>query len=258
MSGQKKEISTLVCGVGVGGVFYHGLSMMSNFIQKREDVGLLLLDHDVVEEKNRLRQWGFGVGESKVSVAEKILSPLTSGCLIGTVVGKIETVKTLQEEVLKFAQRVQETGEYEMKVQRIFVIHAPDNHLCRMLVHEGCGSLQRLVKKPVIEITGGNTVRDGYAYGCRHEDSGCLGDFLKRHPDIKISAENEIKKIESPMPCGGLEETVEQTSHSNSLTANCIWSLAEKMSRSDFVGEIIWSTDEDNRVWIQEKEVRIG
>ena len=82
-----------------------------------------------------------------------------------------------------------------------------------------------------------------------------MGDFLDRHPDITRSAVAEVAQIENPEPCGSLPEVVEQTCHSNSLTANCIWSLAEKMARSTLTGEIVWNTDEDGRVWISEKEV---
>jgi hypothetical protein len=255
MSERKKKITTLVVCVGTGGVFYHGLSMMSNFIQSRGNAAVLLLDDDKVEDKNRYRQWGFGVGESKVSVAEKILSPLTGGCLIGTAESRIEDAESLQKAVLRFAEEVNSTDEFIMTVDKTYVLHSPDNHLCRVLTHEGCKSLAVLAKKPVIEITGGNTVENGYAYGCRHEDSKCIGDFLTRHPDIVESSKAELLEIESPQPCGSLGESVEQTSHSNSLTANCMWSLAERMSRSNHTGEVIWSTDEDNRVWIHQKEV---
>lgn len=254
---SKQEIKTLVVCIGTGGVFYHGLTMMSNFLARRESPAIVLIDGDVVEEKNRLRQWGFGIGEPKVSNAEKVLSCLTSGLPIVCLQSEIEKDQCLSSDVLQACGLFNEIDDCECNIERLFVIHAPDNHLCRVRVHNGCTELQKLVSKPVIEITGGNTLVNGYAFGCEHgENASIKGDYMLRHPDIVSTAEAELYRLENPLSCGSLASSAggEQSVGSNSLTAYCVWSLAEKMV-GGFVGESMWALDEEDRVNMWSKEV---
>ncbi len=255
-SNERKKIRNLVVCVGTGGVFYHGLSLMSNFLQQVGDAGVVLIDPDVVEEKNAVRQWGFGVGDPKVSCASFILSAL-GDFETRTYKEPIVEAEDLMTMVIKACLSFEGAG-IEMATEKIIVIHAPDNHMCRMVVHEGCQVLQKSAKRPIIEITGGNTLVDGYAYGCRHEEDGkVVGDFLKRHSDIAVSAERERKLLEDPQSCGSMKSgsVVEQSSFSNVQTAYAVWSLLAEMFGCEYSGEVVWTTDKDGRIWIQRKEV---
>jgi len=203
---KKEQITSLVVCVGTGGVFYHGLTLLSNFLKRREECGIVLIDGDTVEKKNELRQWGFGVGDPKVVCADKALELLTGSVMLGNVYNRmLNEPEELSDMVLETCKELSEQQSIEVAVKRLFVLHAPDNHLCRVRTHIGCQKLSKIANKQVIEITGGNTSSNGYAFGCLHEPTSCKGDFLVRHPDISLSADNELRRIEHPLACGSLE-----------------------------------------------------
>ena len=223
--------SLLVC-IGIGGVFYHSLSRLPAFVHRRGEMDIMLIDPDVVEKKNALRQWGgISVGHDKVEAAHTILSYLTHCHLIHTVKAKVEHAGDITGFV------VDTKTEYE----RFVVIHAPDNHMCRMTTHRGCAIIHKITGKKVIEITGGNTIDNGYAYSCLHDHGGITADWTIRHDDIPQEALAEIEQIAHPAPCGNMG-TVQQSISSNHLTAYCIWELAEKSIVENVFGEMYWST----------------
>ena len=237
---EKPKLKTLVVYVGTGGVFYHGLTLMSGFLMRREDVGVILLDDDVIEEKNKFRQWAVGVDKAKSEIAELTIRSMTGLKHVLGLQEKITDSKDLLKYVLESAKYFTEKEETENVVERIFVLHSPDNHLCRTIVHSGCSMLASKIKVPVIEITGGNTLTDGYGYSCIHEGDECRGNYMKRHADILHTAEQEIKRLESPLPCGSLGEGLAQSGIGNLRTAGCMWQLAEFAAVDTFTGEYIW------------------
>jgi len=237
---SKSNRTLLVC-VGVGGVFYHGIPRLAVWCQRRGEVDVLLIDHDKIEEKNRLRQWG-NVGQYKVQVAEQVLKTL--GISSRWVLNKYTDMLPL---IICKNQYTDCTKVYT----RVVVIAAPDNHMCRMEVHEGCKALALETGLEVHEITAGNDMEGGYAYGCVWKGvppgpggivkDMCEGDWTARHYDIVRGAIAEQKQLEHPEACGSMQENrVGQTMLTNQLTALCIWDLAEMMAAEDKVGEVCW------------------
>lgn len=254
---EKPKLKNLVVCVGTGGVFYHGLTLMTGFLAKRDDVGVILIDDDVIEEKNSIRQWANGVGEPKTTIAELTIRALTGNNKVLGIREKLEDSGELLKYTLQGAKHFADFEETENVVQKVFVLHSPDNHLCRMIVHSGCSTLQSVLKVPIIEITGGNTLTDGYGYSCIHTAEGIQGDYMKRHSDILHTAEKELKRLENPLPCGSLGEGLEQSNHGNLWTASCMWKLAEEAARDGFTGEECWRFIGDkDRIEMWSKEVK--
>lgn len=252
------KIKTLLVCIGNGGVFYHGLSQMMNFMQKREEIGVLLVDDDETEDRNKTRQWGIA-GAYKTDLAGHALVTLTHNHCVEGFNKRIGDDFTLRDCVVEGSKRLGKSNE--MKVEKIMVIHSPDNHLCRVRVHKQCSDLVTMLKKPVMEITGGNTLTDGYAYGCLHTVEGMRGNYLGRHVDIQESANKELHREENPVACGSLggsaedEEEDKQSVNSNALTAFCIWSMAENMFSFGYSGEHKWKVQDDKSIKIWRKEV---
>jgi len=246
-----RDKTVIVC-VGVGGVFYHGIPAMTTFCQRRDKARVVLVDDDVVESKNRTRQWGFGEGEKKVQVAARTLRSLL-GVLQGGIVGPMEC--------MPIEGRVREGIDLSMlinvqllhqEVKQVLVIASPDNHMARMAVHKGCSivALQHL-GIPIYEIVAGNDLGGGYAFGCVYKTRElkfdgetydiCEGDWTQRHYDIVEEAEKEKARLAAPQSCGALqEEVVGQTAMTNGLTAQCIWMMAEALVTGNCVGEVYW------------------
>ncbi len=253
-------MKTLLVCVGTGGIFYHGLSRMATFCHRRGDTEVVLIDPDKVEEKNAARQWGTGIGQPKVRVAGMALFALGIKDVIGLPhIASMETAKRWVDVVKEYCGRDKGFDNKPKEVVgRIIVISTPDNHLCRVNVHEGCRELASITHPgvEVIEITAGNSLERGYAYGCVHHRQNsmsqknvgrvitvCEGDWNVRHPDIAREAEKERQELAHPQPCGGLESPVgevEQSMTSNQLTALCVWDLAEMMVVEGMVGEVQW------------------
>jgi len=254
-SEEKPKLKTLLVYVGTGGVFYHGLTMMSGFMARRSGLGVILLDDDVIEEKNKMRQWANGVGKPKADIAELTVRALNQDARVLGLNEKIKDSTELFKHVLESCKYFAEHEDTENVVEKIFVLHSPDNHLCRTVVHSGCSALSTKLKSPVVEVTGGNTLTDGYGYSCIHQHTEIQGNFMKRHPDILHSAEKEIKRLESPLPCGSLGEGLEQNGFGNLLTASCMWNLAEEAVEGK-TGEKCWRIQEDGRIEMWTKEVK--
>jgi len=243
-------MKTLLVCVGCGGVFYHGIPRLAVWCQRREDVEIVLIDPDKIEDRNKTRQWGSRPGlerEHKADVAQSILMELGLPDVITRrqpySYSGLQDTTTL---VLSDKSRIP-NGTYG----RIVVIAAPDNHMCRLQVHEGCKALALETELPVYDITAGNDMEGGYAYGCIWQGSPpgpdgivkdmCDGDWAVRRYDIVDGAKAEEAQLENPMPCGSMqEERVGQTMMTNQLTALCIWDLAEMMIAEDKVGEVCW------------------
>ena len=253
MSPVGGEEYTLLVAVGCGGVFYHGLSRMVVWCQRRDDVRIILIDPDKVEAKNQTRQWGgTTIGVHKATVAETVLGAIGINLKwVRSTAVPLKGKEGLEAAILRETLMTLE----DKNLQRIMVISLPDNHKCRMDVHEGCKELAKLTGKEVFEITGGNTPTDGYAYGCVWTPRPlkfkgetyeiCKGDWAQRHYDIVDEAKAEEKGKAQPMGCGAMKPAsgeMEQTATGNMLTAMCVWDLAEMMIAENKVGEVLWTT----------------
>lgn len=251
---------TLLVAVGCGGIFYHGLSRMVVWANRRGWTETTLIDPDKIEEKNASRQWGTDlpglkiVGTFKVRVAQKAMIELGMTC------SAYEHGIDKPEGMLYVMNTSGDYKRHYERFERIVVVATPDNHLCRVHVHEGCRLLAMSTGVPVYEVTAGNQLDSGYAYGCLHQwelnkyecPAGitgfpkCVGDWTVRHPDILEEAEKERQRLAEPEACSDMEETAEeQTAKSNQLTAGCIWDLAEMMVRENKVGEVQWAVVSD-------------
>lgn len=177
MSNEQERTKTLLVCVGCGGIFYHGLSRMATWCHRRGDTWVILVDPDKVEEKNVTRQWGADlpglqiVGEYKVKVAQQVLLKLgiTSGAFKRAVI---------DGDLYSLHPHGGDKRPHYERYTRIMVLSTPDNHRCRVDVHEGCMRLALETGLEVLEITAGNTAGNGYAYGCVHRVTsiGCQVD----------------------------------------------------------------------------------
>lgn len=267
------DVTLLVC-VGCGGVFYHGLSRMVTWCQRRDKTEVVLVDPDKIEKHNRTRQWGDWPGAEKVFHAKRVLGELGVAAMM--VPAEIKGPKELGQAIEIF-DLLKRGG-----LKRIVVISTPDNHKCRVDVHEGCKLLASETGLEVMEITAGNDLKGGYAYGCVHyvekgnaqdrhphlvPDSPdvlkCVGDWAKVHPDILKEAELEKWQLAHPESCQDLDGD-EQTMTTNQLTALCVWDLAEMMVVDGKVGEVLWSNGGDGsgqrgfRIWARLQDRKGG
>lgn len=262
---ERKSWTLLVC-VGCGGVFYHGLSRMATWCHRRGGVKVLLIDPDKIEERNAARQWGTGIGAYKVVIATVVLYDLG-----------VTNTSYYTTKIISSADLLTMVGKNTGDCNRILVINGPDNHKGRIDIHEGCRLLAGKTGVEVMEITSGNTLERGYAYGCVHvpvrslpmtpnvKDSAegpvqiapgivkigkeiyetktiCIGGWMKTHPDIAEEAKKERAGEAQAESCGALKSPVggHQSITGNMLTALCEWDLAEKMM-GGVVGEILWA-----------------
>jgi hypothetical protein len=212
---------------------------MVNWICRRgrERVGVALIDSDKVEERNEVRQWAVTPGTPKVEAAAHTLR----------VMGVRKTTPIpLRFEDLSYAVG---TGQ-----SVCLVIAMPDNHLTRVQVHDHCKRLASAkAVQQVWEITAGNDEEHGYAYGCIHKGKRCRGDWTKRHKDVLEEAEREAARLAQRVRCEDI--AVEQTVGGNTMTAHCIWAMAETMATDNVVGEYHWAEQEDGgcRIWFRER-----
>ncbi len=253
---RKNVIENLVVFVGCGGIFYHGISQFSPWYHRRAKTVVLCIDHDKTEEHNQLRQWP-QPNKHKASLASEALNELR--IISYPLVTKIETPKDL----LKIIETLREVKDYIPK--NYWIIHTPDNHLCRYICHLVSGVLAQKTKQPVYELTAGNDLEGGYAYGCTWlysklrleniEFGKCKNDYFVKHTDILSSAKNEQQLIEEPLSCGQADNEMseEQSVFSNSLTASCLWSLAEDMAQGEDTKEVIWTFNNEKEHWLLRK-----
>ena len=252
-------VENFVLFVGCGGVFFHGISMFSPWYHRRNKTVVVCIDDDKTEEGNALRQWP-QIGKHKVSLATDRLSNMK--ILVHGLALRVEKA----EQLAIVVRTLKDSQQYVVK--NYWIIHSPDNHLCRMICHEGCGILAKEnVGSVVYEITAGNDMEGGYAYGCKwlwreRKYEGevfdvCERDYLPRHKDIAVSAKREQELIEHPMSCGGTDSEMseEQGVFSNGLTACCLWQLAEDMAQGEKTKEVVWHFDSSKGIWLLRKVV---
>ena len=233
---------TVIVYVGCGGVFWHGLTRMVQFLERRgayESV-VILVDDDDVEESNLARQYsGRMVGRLKVGAAADVLATM-SLAEVHPIKMRVEKKNDLELVVDQVLQKDEDPG-------RLVVVHAPDNHLCRKVVHDGCKKLAlRWDGVEVIEVVGGNDEDTGYGYVCRMiaDEDRILeldGDYEIRHPEIAEEAKLERKALADPESCNRMAP--EQSVESNGLTAWCMWTAAEAAAVAKMVGEVYWYVD---------------
>lgn len=261
---------------------------MATFLNRMEDCRVTLVDFDLIESKNRKRQWGGkkNIGVSKVRMASEVLgvlcdSPIAiQGVMVDTPEDLMDFVRV---DIERYARNTMVPGqslteedvkrlteEYKKAIQELIVVCLPDNHLCRVLTHEGCKLLAEQLEVPVHEVVAGNGPDYGWAYGCTHyffskkkvveEIMGkaakrkgplgwyyCMGDWTKLHRDIVEEAEKERELLAQPASCGAMEEDVPgQTSHTNLMTAVCIWDMVSILAEENkYVGEVYWVVESD-------------
>jgi len=223
--GTKKDV--LILCVGCGGVFYHGLSMMPNFLWKRGGMDVVLVDPDVVEERNADRQW-CTPGMLKVSVARRALIEL------GVSRRAITRYKTLfHEDHLEIRRRL-------FGREKVVMVGTPDNHVARMDMWSMAVSLAKRGTE-VVCVTGGNDAESGYAYGAWMKGEEIRGNWWERHADIGVEAQAERDRLAHPEGCGNLER-LPQSEGGNLLTAYCVWRTVEMVWDSDVGIEMRWDS----------------
>jgi hypothetical protein len=243
---KQTDVDNVVIVIGTGGLFYHSVGLLSNFAHQRGDTPFLLLDHDLIEHRNRFRQWAGNEKQPKVELAGIALTALQQ-LKTFSVVQKLVKPKDLWEG------KIQQGFWNSFKPKNIWLFSFPDNHIARQASHLSAIELHKKFEVPVHEITAGNTNDDGYAYGTMHLDGKIENDWTVRHGDIIREAELEKKNVAQPMPCMKMGE---QSSFSNALTAYCIWMLAEYMVRREPVSEVLWNREETGNVVIRERKVK--
>jgi len=226
----------LLIVVGCGGVFYQGIERMATWIHRRGDVDTALIDPDVVEQRNGNRQWiNRNPDEAKVMRAIDILREL----------GVHQGLKGFVERAT--SKMIVKGGKPGIQYRNVVMITMPDNHGTRVDIHKACMEIRYVVPGGrVMSITGGNTLEDGYAYGCMIMNKSKTGDWMARHPDIEEEAEKEEKGETHAEGCGMVEDGEDQSPMGNQLTAMCVWELAERMYRENVAGEIVWSRNKEN------------
>lgn len=227
---KKAKIGVVV--VGCGGVTYHGLTRMGNWCAQRGERAckVVLVDPDTVDQVNPLRQWG-RVGEKKVDVMANALRAVNPHGIEGLV-----SLDTRMKEDTKL---VPVLGE----VDRMLVVSAPDNHMARVDTHAWAVVAAQEHKLDIVEVTGGNDLEGGYAFGCRISPDGkVMGDWTTIHQDVKEEAEQERAFLANPHSCGELGSPGQST-ESNTLTAACVWGVAKRMWNSEWTGEMTWGVD---------------
>lgn len=233
----------LIISVGCGGLFYHGLPKLVNFLAKRERPLVLLIDADNVEEKNRLRQWVHEEDVPKVHLAASALHILGGY--------KVQIKREMLSEAGDLMGFVEGcfTPSMLSDVDDVILFSLPDNHKCRVNSLLATQHLCHKLSASGLVVTGGNTLDNGYAYGT---DINALGEvensYLARHPEILEEAEAEDGGEAEPMSCGSLSEAPEQSIESNSLTSHCIMTLAEELTRERKNGELLWSRTETGTI----------
>ena len=233
----------LVICTGVGGLFYHGLPKFVNYLAKREDPMILLIDADDIEEKNRLRQWVHEEEVPKVHLAASALH------ILGGYKPMIKReMLSGPDDLLNFVEE-SFTPSMISEVNDVILFVLPDNHKCRFT---GLQAAQLLCKKMEITglvITGGNTLDNGYAYGTSVTTTGDVSaSYLERHPEILAEAILEDGGEAVAQSCGTLSDEPEQSIESNSLTSHCIMSLVEELTRDRKNGEMLWSRTETGTI----------
>lgn len=231
---MERNIPIEVHMVGCGGGFYHGITQMACWLNRRgKTVGLIhLYDPDAVEERNGLRQWGTDSGESKVVVACRALDELA-----------------VQQPIMTHSIAVPPMS-FDKDMQQV-VILLPDNHLTRVRVFGELRAHQEGTdwKLPAVCITAGNTEVDGYAYSSMFKDETIWCNWLLRHHDIREEALKEATaealQEQNPTGCANTPGPDEQTVLGNVLTAACIWQIVEMAVGSDEIGEMRWSKDKE-------------
>jgi molybdopterin/thiamine biosynthesis adenylyltransferase len=204
-----KRYSMKVVIVGAGGLLYHCMPSLATLLRsyRRPDLRmeLVIIDPDVVEEKNRSRQWG-DVGSSKVYLAASRLDELG--------VEAYEFPEGYKKRVSR------ENLLVEKHTAMLVVICLPDNHLARAQVHKALW--EEAKKNPEVEVWGlfaGNTANSGWCASSLYTREGILGDWIPDHRDVVDEAMREVAGETAGESCGMVEEEQEgQTIESNQQT----------------------------------------
>ena len=230
--------------VGLGGLTYNGLTGLVNWIGNQAGTlgKLVLIDPDVVEERNAERQWRIGVNGSKVGVAMHCISELG--------LRDIEMVGYDR----KFEDTIGELNQLLCEGEELIVIESVDNQMCRVAIYDWVVQMARR-KEKVEYVLSGNDLEGGYAAKmsiehCEPEESTgwgdedvqaglkCVGNVKLRRFDIWEEAEAERNhQVDMEAGRGCVAVIGEQSAVVNTLTAWCRLHLLE--SGGD--GEVVWN-----------------
>lgn len=252
--------------IGCGGGFFHGLSLMRNWLAKRDDaVRVVLVDADMVEPRNRFRQWATP-GVAKTTCAKLALASL------GFPADQILEVKEMLDDAMcngtdgRLGGSSLEPTRLGMvdcrDVERWWVVGMPDNHQARVLTMHYAKMLHKLGKRDVTVCTSGNAGTDGFAYlGRMVPGQPMLNDWLIFHPDIVEEAEREIRdeaqfqqELAEGIGCGTRPDTggITQTAMSNFMSSACRWQALERAAQEVGGWDYQWA-EEDGKIQMWSK-----
>ncbi len=235
-------MNTQVVMVGAGGLLYHCLPSVATLLNgMNRKMGITVIDPDIVEEKNRARQWGV-VGEMKASLAMSMLYDLMREGM--AVVGEVRKV---------CRQDLKESNRWLVgnEPTHTIILCLPDNHLCRAQVHKALVGMGR-DDTEVWGIYGGNGRNSGWAYACRYRKERVEWDWSVRNPNIIEEAIREAKKEGEPViSCGEVDENVAgQTLLGNKKTGVCIIEALDGVVHYKTGGRFFWDQDsKGTRFW---------
>lgn len=220
MSNNRKAVV-----VGCGGLFYHGMSILAKNYDE-----LVLIDHDVIQEGNVLRQWG-QVGEHKVKVASRVMGVM-AGIHCVPIPYSFEDV---------FIYDIIEA----LGVGRVDFIALPDNNRARRLVWEYWMKVNEVGHKKWERgdfYTAGNDTVSGQCIGV------CDNWEEMNFPSSYVSTITEDEEVEEEhVSCQqGVIEL--QTYMSNHMTMQCLGRTIAKVRRDRSLSAWFWKMGEKNGV----------
>jgi hypothetical protein len=231
--------------IGTGGLFWAGLPQMVTWLYRRGANEIVLIDPDIVEPENLTRQWATPqVGKEKCHSGYDILTDIGGQTSVTAL-----AVRSDYDRLLSVIKGLAPAPSEEM-----FVFCCPDNHTCRVETHKACHDMAQMRGCVIYEVIAGNTVDNGFAFGCIHTaDGSTIGDWGRRHRNIFVEAGLESYHLTHPQACGTLsgDDEPEQSSESNDLTSYCMWTLAEKLARHMWTGEIVWHKQEQKTLILE-------
>ena len=239
------QVKVGITVVGCGGGFYHMLPAFTNTLNCMARMGyephILLVDPDTIEDRNKYRQWGGAAGQAKVDIAAATLADLWG-----------------RREIMVAADMVKEKHLCQEGMEEGVVLVLVDNHLARAQVHRSLWEMS--LPYVVIEITGGNTKRDGWADGCVFEEGRTIrNDWGPRHITVFMDAREEMKpkppEQAKPPTCAVQDEAfVGQTVESNMMTARLLMGVLGGMwFRLQYPQCFRWEHGEGGIITMKEK-----
>jgi len=222
---------TFLAVVGCGGIAFHGIPGLVNWLERRGPgrTRVLLFDPDRIERDNRTRQWAYHLlGAAKVEAMTSALTELIGADLHIDAQAEMATRNSIVEAV---AKAVIQSERKSQDIRGVVIASMPDNHTARIEADEAARQLVRDLEVKVLSLTAGNNLTRGYACGSWYRPDQELYGWPELHPDIREEAEREREGSRGRQSCGGLEQrdSLEQSAGANAKTAALLWDLASKL-----------------------------